>query len=211
MENHPLCIVVCKVVSVARECATTYAFLRFDNPAVHVNVVEAMNGWVIMTHKGREFRLRWEINPKSTPEHVLRLKEGRPIMANMATQTPKPAVTTVAETAATTAAAMTRELEHKSEVEKLRSDLTECRKLARRRAETEVRLKAELQKLKDELAVKAGPGEAGAKAERDEPKAELAWVTEKRAEPGEASLNNEQMEPRAEPTRLIWGRERIAN
>ena len=290
-------IVVCKVVSVARECATTYAFLRFQDPAVHADVVDTMNGYVSMWHDYREFYLRWEVNPKSTPEHVLKLKEGRPIMANMATQTPDPAVTTVAETEATTAAATTaaatavaetvetgqrqygprrptpyeeqpeitteeelkflraevprleraaqeanesfknriheltvrkddeflfeemkssqarhkRELEHESELKKLRTELAESRKLARRKAETEGLLKAELQRLKDELAGRAGPGEAVAKTKREEPKAELEWVAEKRAGPGEAGSNNEQMEPRAEPTRLIWGRERIAN
>ena len=54
--------------------------------------------------------------------------------------------------------------------------------------------------------MRAGPGEAEAKAKRDEPKAELAGVVEKRAGPGEAGPNNELMEPRAEPTRLKWGR-----
>ena len=267
-------IVVCKVVSVARECATTYAFLRFQDPAVHADVVDKMNGYVSMWHGYREFYLRWEINPKSTPEHVLKLKEGRPVMANMATQIPETAVTTVAETAASTIAATTaavtvetgqrqygprrpspyeepteitaeeelkflraevlrleraareanesfknrihelgerkdneflfelmkasqarhhRELEHKSELTKLRAELAESRKLARRRAETEGLLKAELQRLKDELAGRAGPGEADSTPSR----------------PEEADVK--QMEPRADPTKLIWGRERMAN
>ena len=53
-----------------------------------------------------------------------------------------------------------RELEHESELKKLRVELAKSRKLARRRAETEGLLKNELQRLKDELAMRVEPEEA---------------------------------------------------
>ena len=40
-----------------------------------------------MKYNGREFHLCWEVNPKSTPVHLLKLKDDRPVKATIASQT----------------------------------------------------------------------------------------------------------------------------
>jgi predicted RNase H-like nuclease (RuvC/YqgF family) len=117
-------IIICKCMSVDQECATTYGFIRFEQPVVHTQVVRDLNGstW---NYRNKIYALVFNLNKKQTPEHLLSLRQEKKWLISTQTQMGESKIVWKKEAAQTDSISVPTEAEtsSNSEIEGLRQTM----------------------------------------------------------------------------------------
>ena len=117
-------MIICKCMSVDQECATTYGFIRFEQPVVHMQVVRDLNGstW---NYRNKIYALVFNLNKKQTPEHLLSLRQEKKWLISTQTQMGESKIVWKKEAAQTDSISVPTEAEtsSNSEIEGLRQTM----------------------------------------------------------------------------------------